>query len=104
MRSKPLSARNCAEAIWAIVAQGKTDIYHVAGADHITLYEFALKTAAVFGLDASLIDPVPSSFFPEIAPRPRDTSFDTSKMEKELGIKPWSVQEGLLHMKAERFA
>jgi dTDP-4-dehydrorhamnose reductase len=103
-RTKPLFARNCAEAIWAVVAQNRTGVYHVAGADHITLHELALKTAEVFGLDASLIDPVPSSYFPEIAPRPRDTSFDTSKMEKELGVRPWGVQDGLIHMQAERSA
>lgn len=103
-RSKPLFARNCAEAIWAVVAQNRTGVYHVAGADHITLYDLALKVAEIFGLDASLIDPVPSSYFPEIAPRPRDTSFDTSKMEKELGVRPWGVQDGLIHMQAERSA
>jgi dTDP-4-dehydrorhamnose reductase len=103
-RTKPLFARNCAEAIWAVVAQNRTGVYHVAGADHITLYDLALKVAEIFGLDASLIDPVPSSYFPEIAPRPRDTSFDTSKMEKELGVRPWGVQDGLIHMQAERSA
>lgn len=97
--TKPLYALNCAEVIWAVIAQQKTGIYHVAGSDHITLYHFAQATAEVFSLDASLIDPVPSSYFPEIAPRPRDTSFDTTKMEYELGVKPWSVRAGLLHMR-----
>ncbi len=99
VRSKPLYARNCAEAIWAVITQNKSGVYHIAGADHITLYEFALQTARVFGLDVSLIDPVPSSFFSEIAPRPKDTSFDTTKMERELGVQPWSVRDGLRHMK-----
>ena len=54
-----------------------------------------------FGLDAGLIAPVPDSYFPEIAPRPRDTSFDTSKMENELGVKPIGIKEGLLRMKSE---
>lgn len=102
VESKPLYSQNCAEAIWSVVTQNKTGIYHVAGADHITLCQFALKTAEVFGLDSSLIDPVPSSFFPEIAPRPRDTSFDTTKMERALGIKPVGVLEGLARMKAEQ--
>jgi dTDP-4-dehydrorhamnose reductase len=96
--TKPLYALNCAEVIWAVIAQKKTGVYHAAGADHITLDQFAQATAEVFGLDASLIDPVPSSYFPEIAPRPKDTSFDTTKMERELGVKPWSVRDGLRHM------
>ncbi len=101
-KSKPLYAPSCAEVIWEVVRRNRSGIYHVAGADHITLYDLALKTAEVFGLDPTLIDPVPSSFFPEIAPRPRDTSFDTTKMEQDLGILPWSVKAGLEHMKADR--
>ncbi|MBP7688053.1 MAG: NAD(P)-dependent oxidoreductase [Thermoflexales bacterium] len=97
--TKPLYALNCAEVIWAVIAQHKTGLYHAAGGDHITLYQFAQTTAEVFGLDATLIDPVPSSYFPEIAPRPKDTSFDTTKMERELGIKAWSVRDGLQHMR-----
>jgi dTDP-4-dehydrorhamnose reductase len=78
--SKPLPAWSCAEAVWAVIRQNRTGIYHVAGRDHISLY----------------------SYFPEIAPRPQDTSFDTTKMETELEVKPVGVRDGLLKMKAER--
>lgn len=97
--TKPLYALNCAEVIWAVLAQSRPGVYHAAGGDHITLYQFAQATAEVFGLDASLIDPVPSSYFPEIAPRPKDTSFDTTKMERELGVRAWGVRDGLQHMR-----
>lgn len=100
--SKPLPAWSGADVIWALIQQNRTGIYHVAGRDHISLYQFALLTAAVFGLDASLITPVPDSYFPEIAPRPQDTSFDTTKMETELGVKTVGVRDGLIKMKAER--
>ena len=100
--SKPLPAWSCADVIWALIQQNRTGIYHAAGRDHISLYQFALLTAEVFGLDASLITPVPDSYFPEIAPRPQDTSFDTTKMETELGVKAVGVRDGLLKMKAER--
>ena len=100
--SKPLPAWSCADVIWALIQQNRTGIYHAAGRDHISLYQFALLTAEVFGLDASLITPVPDSYFPEIAPRPQDTSFDTTKMETELGVKTVGVRDGLLKMKAER--
>jgi len=100
--SKPLPAWSCADVIWALIQHNRTGIYHVAGRDHISLYQLALLTAEVFGLDASLITPVPDSYFPEIAPRPQDTSFDTTKMETELGVKTVGVRDGLLKMKAER--
>jgi len=102
--NKPLPAWSCAEAIWEVIHQHRTGVYHSAGRDHLSLYQFALQVAEVFGLDASLITPVPDSFFPEIAPRPKDTSFDTSKMESELGVKPIGIRDGLLRMKYERIA
>jgi dTDP-4-dehydrorhamnose reductase len=100
--TKPLPAWSCADAVWAIIQQNRTGIYHTAGSDHISLYQFALLTAKIFGLEASLITPVPDSHFPEIAPRPKDTSFDTTKMETELGVRTISVRDGLLKMKADR--
>jgi len=100
--SKPLSAWSCAEVVWAVIQQNRAGIYHAAGRDHVSLYQFALLTAETFGLDAGLIKPVPDSYFSEIAPRPQDTSFDTTKMETELGVKTIGVKEGLARMKAER--
>ena len=102
--SKPLPAWFCAEVIWEIVKKNRTGIYHAAGRDHISLYQFALETAQVFNLDATLIAPVPDSYFPEIAPRPKDTSFDTTKIERELRVKPVGVRDGLLRMKSEEFS
>jgi dTDP-4-dehydrorhamnose reductase len=100
--NKPLPAWSCAEVVWEVIRQNQTGIFHVAGKDHLSLYQFSLTTAEVFGLDSNLITPVPDSYFPEIAPRPRDTSFDTSKMENELGVKPIGIKDGLLRMKSER--
>jgi dTDP-4-dehydrorhamnose reductase len=100
--SKPLPAWSCAEIVWAVIQQNCTGVFHAAGRDHISLYEFALKTAEVFDLNPGLIEAVPDSFFPEIAPRPKDTSFDTTKIETELGISPVAVMDGLARMKSER--
>ena len=100
--NKPLPSWSCAEVVWEVIRQQRTGIYHAAGRDHISLYQFALQVADVFDLDSRLITPVPDSFFPEIAPRPQDTSFDTTKMETELGMKTIGVKYGLLRMKSER--
>lgn len=100
--NKPLPAWSCAEVIWEVIRQHRTGIYHAAGRDHLSLYQFALQVAEVFELDPRLITPVPDSYFPEIAPRPRDTSFDTSKMENELGVKTTGVKDGLFRLKTER--
>ena len=100
--SKPLPAWSCAGVIWEVIRQNRTGIYHAAGRDYLSLYQFALQVAEVFDLDARLITPVPDSYFPEIAARPKDTSFDTSKMESDLGVKTIGVKDGLYRMKSER--
>jgi len=99
--NKPLPSWSCAETIWAVLQQNRTGTYHAAGRDHVSLYQFALQTAEVFGLDGSLITPVPDSYFPSIAPRPKDTSFDTTKMEVELDVKTIGLKDGLVRMKHE---
>ena len=98
--SKPLPALACAAAVWEIVNRNCSGTYHVAGADHVSLHQFALAVAAAFELDPALIQAVPDSFFPQLAPRPRDTSFDTSKMERDLGLQPVSLTSGLGQMKS----
>jgi len=100
--SKPLQVENCAEVCWAIVAQDRVDVYHAAGADRVSLYEFALQVTQTFGFDADRIIPVPSSHFPQMAIRPKETSFVTDKMERVLGVRPVGLVEGLRRLKARR--
>lgn len=101
--SKPLPAWSCAEVVWEAIRQCRTGgIYHAAGRDHLSLYQFALRVAKIFDLDSRLIIPVLDSYFPELAPRPKDTSFETLKMENELGVKAIGVEEGLLRMRDRR--
>jgi dTDP-4-dehydrorhamnose reductase len=96
----PLWSYHCAEAIWRLIRLGKTGIWHIAGKDVVNRYEFGKLVVQTFGLDLSLLHPVNSSFFPTIAPRPRNTSFLVERMRTELGMEPLSVLEGLEHMRA----
>lgn len=95
-----LFAGQAADVIWKIIGSNKkNEVYNVAGGDCISRYELALKVADVFSLDSSLISPVKNSFFKSIAPRPKNTCFDTTKIKNTLGIKPMSIREGLREMK-----
>lgn len=85
-----------------IYSKYENEQFNVAGADVLSRYDLALKTAKVFALDSTLIEPVPSSYFDNIAPRPKNTSFDTSKIEKWLRVRPLSVLAGLKKMKYEK--
>lgn len=70
-------------------------IYNVSGKDFITPYDIAIKTAAYFNLDASLIKSTDSHHFKQIAKRPLVTGFIIDKARKELGYEPHSFDEGL---------
>ena len=98
----PLYVEDCAHGIWKIVESGKTGIYNFAGKDCMSRYEMAIETARAWGLDENLIEPVKNAYFKDIAPRPFNTCYDTTKMQKDLGLKPRSFKDGLLLMKKER--
>ena len=62
---------------------------------------FAKKIAEVFKLDGSLIKPVTSDVFKQVAERPKQCCLDVSKAERELGVKFLTVEEGLIEMKKQ---
>jgi len=95
----PLFNLQCGEALWRIVERKPGGIFHLGGAETVNRHQFALRVAKAFSLDPSLVRAVPSSHFPGIAPRPRNTSFATEKMERELGVRPLTLEEGLLQMR-----
>jgi dTDP-4-dehydrorhamnose reductase len=100
----PLYNITAAQALWAIVRTEIAGVVHLAGDDVFNRYEFALAVARHFNLDARHIRPVPSSYFPDIAPRPPNTTLVTTRMEKELGVAPSTLDEGLSLMAEKRRA
>ena len=98
----PLFVEDCADVIWGVIKQAREGVFHVGGEDEISRYDFARVTAEVFGFDKELIKPVKNSFFPEIAPRPKNTTYCIDKIKKELEIFPLGVREGLEVMSGVR--
>lgn len=98
----PLLANNCAEAIWSVILNDRKGIYHIGGRDRVNRFDFAVCAAKAFGLDYELITPVPSSYFKNIAHRPKDTTYSTKKMQEELGVRPIGIKEGLEIMISEK--
>jgi dTDP-4-dehydrorhamnose reductase len=100
--SNPLFSYNCANTIWKIIEKEKYDIFNIAGNETVSIFQLLKQVADVFDLDEDLVKPVQQGFFNELVKRPRDTSFKTEKMEKELELKPLSLEKGLGLMKALR--
>jgi len=98
----PLYSLNCAQAIWAVVDKEKEGLFNIAGKNTCSRYDFSLEVAEVFGLNKLDIEPVPNSYFKEIAPRPMDASYKVNKMERELGVRALTTLEGLEAMKQSK--
>lgn len=96
----PIYNLDCAEAIWRLVEKGTLGTIHLAGPERLNRYEFACTVADVFQLDRGLITPVSSNYFRHLAKRPRDTSFDIRKSEKEISFRPRGLRQGLEDMRA----
>lgn len=95
----PLFNLQCARALWRMVERRPSGVFHLAGATRVNRWELGLAVARAFSLDESLIERVGSSAFPAIAARPPDTTFDTGRMTRELGVEPLTLAQGLAEMR-----
>lgn len=94
-----LYAKDAATAVWRLLSAPKDGKYNIAGPETVSRFELAQKAALVFGLPSEKIKPVPSSFFPSLAPRPKNTTFDISKITRDIWFKPKHIIDGLKDMK-----
>jgi len=84
----PLPAPFAATVLWQLATTDFSGELNVAGGEIVNRYELGRQVAAAFGLNAALLRPVPSSFFPAIAPRPANTAYDTAKLRQLPGLTP----------------
>ena len=75
-------------------------IFHVAGPERISRFEFGLRVCRHFPFDPGYIQPVLMSELAAHSPRAADCSLDTRKMTGILGVKLSNVDEGLEKMSA----
>jgi dTDP-4-dehydrorhamnose reductase len=95
----PTLVDDIALAILKIVELERNGLFHIAGVDVVSRYDFALSFAQIFGFNKKMIQPVKSSQFKQPAPRPLKSGFITLKAEIELGLKMSGVERGLTILK-----
>ena len=101
--NSPTLVDNLAEAILRIARKDAAGVYHVAGSERISRYDFAMRIAEIFGLNRSLIMPVKMKDLKVwVAKRPKDSSLSVDKIRRELEISPSDLNEALKRMKCER--
>lgn len=91
----PTLAEDLAVGCWLVARHNATGIFHISGDELLTPYEMALRVAAFFDLDKSLISRVDSSTFSQPARRPLRTGFLIDKARRVLGYQPHSFEAGI---------
>ncbi len=91
----PTLADDLAMGCYLIVKQKANGIFHISGEELMSPYDMALKVAAHFGLDATLIAKTDSNEFTQPAKRPLKTGFNITKAKRKLAFQPMPFDEAL---------
>lgn len=98
--NSPTLNTELAECILKLIDKDVSGIYHAAGDERISRYDFAKRIAKVFNFDERAIIPIKTGQLNQKALRPRNSSLDTSKI-KRLGIKLSNVSDALKKLKRQ---
>lgn len=97
----PILVSDVGELLLKMMTAGLRGVYHVAGGQCLSKYDFGRMVARVFGLDPDLVRPARVAEAGLGAPRPARLCLDGSKVERELAIRLPGVVEGIERMKRE---
>jgi len=95
----PTLADELARTLILLFERGKRGVYHTVGGEILNRYEFALRTAVSFGLDASLIGRTSTNRLNQTAPRPMQGGLIADKVARELDITLSTVDENLSYVR-----
>lgn len=91
----PTLVDDLAYAVLRIVEYDKNGLYHIAGSEILSRYDFAVAIAKQFGFDKKLIIPIKTVLLKQPAPRPLKSGFIILKATTDLNIKMSNVETGL---------
>ena len=91
----PLIVNDIATLLLDMVEGGLSGLYHVCARDHLSKYEFARRIAEQYGLDTALVKPSSLDQASLMAPRPKLTFLDVTRVEADLGRNLPTVDDGL---------
>ena len=91
----PILVNDLAPILLTMLQQKFSGLYHVAGSERISKFEFARRVAAAFGSDPARVKPCRIKDRRLRAARPLDVSLDTKKITAVLGCPMPDVDSGL---------
>ena len=84
-----------ADGVLRIVRFRRDGVFHVAGREHVRVFDLAHRVARVFGLDGSLIAPATTAEIHPDGPRPLRAGLLILRAESELGFRPLPLDDAL---------
>ncbi len=95
----PTLAEDLAYGIFKIIELDRKGLYHIAGPDLLSRYDFAVTLARIFDLNKKHITPVRTSTMKQPAQRPLKSGLITLKAQTDLGLALSGVEHGLTMFK-----
>lgn len=98
----PIYVSDLVTRIVALISEGHTGIFHVAGRERVSKYDFGIRLAAAGGFSTARVSrgSIGNARLP--APRPRDMSLSSEKLEMLLGLSAPDCESGLSRFLADR--
>lgn len=90
-----------AEVIENLIDREEVGLYHYGGAEVLNRYDFARRIATTFDLDERLILPVATADLNQAAPRPLRAGLKTERIQGELGVRPYLLEDCLRSIRKE---
>jgi dTDP-4-dehydrorhamnose reductase len=83
--ARPTYAPDLSSACLDVADKGITGLYHATGPESLSRYEFTIELANAYDSDPNLVDPITTEELGQEAPRPEDSSLDSSVLYQTLG-------------------
>jgi dTDP-4-dehydrorhamnose reductase len=81
----PTSTLELAPALWDVLADGSSGIYHAACQGTCSWYELAVATLSYSGIEGVTVEPCTTAEYPTAAPRPAYSVLDCSRLTELRG-------------------
>ncbi len=93
--NNPTLVDNLSECILEMMQRDFSGVLHVAGAEYLSRYDFAVKVADKFGHDTALVSPTTTESLGQKAKRPSRGGLKIDKAQSLLKTKLLNVEQGL---------
>ena len=99
--SSPTYAPDVARASVHVAERGVTGTHHAAGPVSVSRYEFTRRLAEVYGYETDRISPISTEAFGQTAPRPTDSTLDSTGLYELLEWRFETPRDAFAEMAAE---